>query len=398
MKLVFFCNFLNHHQVLVADELYRLLDNDYRFVATMPVDESLLKGGSDYSNTKSYCICAYNGGKALEQALTLAREAEVCVFGGDALSFAIERGRNGKGLSFEISERWLKKGWLNLASPRLMKWLWSYHTLFHKAGFYRLCASAFTSEDDMRLRAYKGRAFEWGYFTDVKDFGFENGKDVIRMVTNGSILNQTKPNKTNLKKSSLTKLMWCARFIDFKHPEMAVKLAKRLKVDGYNFQLDMYGDGKMRSVIQKMVNGYGLADYICLKKNVPNKQIQEAMANHDIFLFTSSKKEGWGVVANEAMSNKCCLVGSDEIGAVPYLVKDGVNGMVFKSKSVDSLYQQVKYLLDHPAERRMMAEQGYQDMVSLWNSKHAAESLLTLIKDIQNGQLSSIQEGPCSKA
>ena len=177
-----------------------------------------------------------------------------------------------------------------------------------------------------------------------------------------------------------------------------MKLANRLKVDGYNFQLDMYGDGKMRSVIQKMVNGYGLADYICLKKNVPNKQIQEAMANHDIFLFTSSKKEGWGAVANEAMSNKCCLVGSDEIGAVPYLVKDGVNGMVFKSKSVDSLYQQVKYLLDHPADRRMMAEQGYQDMVSLWNSKHAAESLLTLIKDIQNGQLSSIQEGPCSKA
>jgi glycosyltransferase involved in cell wall biosynthesis len=98
------------------------------------------------------------------------------------------------------------------------------------------------------------------------------------------------------------------------------------------------------------------------------------------------------------MSNKCCLVGSDKIGAVPYLVKDGFNGMVFKSKSVDSLYQQVKYLFDHPAERRMMAEQGYQYIVSLWSPKHAAESLLSLIKDIQNGQLSSIQEGPCSKA
>jgi hypothetical protein len=56
------------------------------------------------------------------------------------------------------------------------------------------------------------------------------------------------------------------------------------------------------------------------------------------------------------------------------------------------------YLLDHSAERRMMAEQGYQDIVSLWSPKHAAESLLTLIKDIQNGQLSSIQEGPCSQA
>lgn len=98
------------------------------------------------------------------------------------------------------------------------------------------------------------------------------------------------------------------------------------------------------------------------------------------------------------MSNKCCLLGSDKIGAVPYLVKDGFNGMVFKSKSVDSLYQQVKYLFDNPAEHRIMAEQGYLDIVSLWNPKHAAESLLTLIKDIQNGQISSFKDGPCSKA
>ena len=120
--------------------------------------------------------------------------------------------------------------------------------------------------------------------------------------------------------------------------------------------------------------------------------------NQDIFLITSDREEGWGVVVNESMSNKCCLVGSDEIGAVSYLVKEGVNGKVFKSKSIDSLYQQVKYLLDHPAESRTMAERGYQDMVSFWSAKQAAENLLTLIKDIQNGDVSSIKEGPCSKA
>ena len=98
------------------------------------------------------------------------------------------------------------------------------------------------------------------------------------------------------------------------------------------------------------------------------------------------------------MSNKCCLVGSDMIGAVPFLVNDGFNGMVFKSRSEDSLYKKVKYLIDYPAERRAMATRGHQDIVSLWSPKQAAANLLTLIKDIQNRQLSSIQEGPCSKA
>ena len=192
--------------------------------------------------------------------------------------------------------------------------------------------------------------------------------------------------------------MWCARFIDWKHPELVVKLAKKLKVDGYNFQLNMYGDGKMKPTIYKFIDAFGLTDCVTLKGNVPNEQIQQAMADHDIFLFSSSKEEGWGVVANEAMNNKCCLVGSDMIGAVPFLMNDGYNGIVFKSRSEDSLYKKVKYLIDHPAERRVMAEQGHQDIVSFWSPKQAAANLLTLIKDIQNGQVSSIKEGPCSKA
>lgn len=247
-----------------------------------------------------------------------------------------------------------------------------------KKPLYKLCSGGFVASDQYKLKTFKGKCYKWGYFTKVKDLKNERFK-----------LKQL---------DESVSLMWCARFIDWKHPELAVKLAKKLKADGYNFQLDMYGDGKMKSTIQKLIDAFGLTDCICLKGNVPNEQIHEALANHDIFLFSSDEKEGWGVVANEAMSNKCCLVGSDMIGAVPFLVNDGYNGMVFKSRSEDSLYKKVKYLIDYPAERRAMATRGHQDIVSLWSPKQAAANLLTLIKDIQNRQLSSIQEGPCSKA
>ena len=59
--------------------------------------------------------------------------------------------------------------------------------------------------------------------------------------------------------------MWCARFIDWKHPELVVKLAKKLKADGYNFRLDMYGDGKMKSDIHKLIQALGLNDCVRLK-------------------------------------------------------------------------------------------------------------------------------------
>lgn len=377
MKLVFYSLVLNHHQVYVADEFYRLLGDDYAFVETSKCLDN--KGVKEDYSTRPYLVRSWKSKKAYEKAMSLALNAEVCVFSGyEALPF--EKARMRKGLfSFDMGERMLKRGWLNLASSRILKMVMAYHFGgWSKKPLYKLCCSAFAAEDQYKLWSFKEKCFKWGYFTEVKELKDESFK---------------------LKASDESvRLMWCARFIDWKHPEMAVKLAKILKVDGYNFHLDMYGDGEMKPTIQKLIDDFGLTDRICLRGIVPNEQIQEAMANHDIFLFTSDEEEGWGAVANEAMSNKCCLVGSDKIGAVPYLVKDGFNGMVFKNKSVDSLYQQVKYLFDHPAERRMMAEQGYRDIVSLWSPKHAAANLLTLIKDIQNGQLSSIQKGPGSNA
>jgi glycosyltransferase involved in cell wall biosynthesis len=377
MKIVFFSLVLNHHQAPVADEFYKLLGADYTFVETAKCLDN--KGVTEDYSTRSYLLRSWESKRAYKEAMSLALNADICVFSGyEALPF--ERARMRKGLlSFEMGERLLKRGWLNLLSPKILKLVLSYHVGgWSKKPLYKLCCGAFVAKDQYKLWSFQGKCFKWGYFTKVRELKDERFK-------------------LNAFDDSVS-LMWCARFLYWKHPEMAVKLAKRLKDDGYNFYLDMYGDGEMKPTIQKLIDDFGLTDRICLKGIAPNEQIQEAMANHDIFLFTSDEEEGWGAVANEAMSNKCCLVGSDKIGAIPYLVKDGLNGMVFKSKSVDSLYQKVKYLFDHPVERRLMAEQGYQDIVSLWSPKHAAESLLSLIKDIQNGQSSSIQEGPCSKA
>lgn len=44
-KIVFFSNYLNHHQMPLADAFYELLGDDYAFVVTMPVEAEHLKGG-----------------------------------------------------------------------------------------------------------------------------------------------------------------------------------------------------------------------------------------------------------------------------------------------------------------------------------------------------------------
>lgn len=379
MKLVFYCNYLNHHQVLVADELYKHLGDNYAFVATLPRNDKELKGGVDYSS-RPYCILAGESHEAHERAMELARTADVCVFGACSQEYAEERARlKDCGLSFEMGERWLKRGWLNVLSPTLRQWWMNYMRYYHKKPFYKLCSSAFVANDDNRLGAYRGRHFKWGYFTGVDcDFDVEASPDVST--------------------TEITPLMWCSRFLSWKHPELAVKLAQRLKDEGYRFVLDFYGSGEVEQNTRDLVEGLGLQDVVRFHGAIPNEQVLKNMSRHKIFLFTSDRFEGWGAVANEAMSQGCALVGSDAIGSVPYLIEHRKNGMIFKSGDVDSLTLCVKELLDNSSLLDSIRHDAVKSMQTMWSPKVAARNLLQLIDDLQNGRVCSIEKGPCSKA
>lgn len=387
MIVTFFWNYLNHHQVFIADAMYNLLGGNFRFVATLPRSEKELKGGMDYSN-RPYCILAGESEESHRQAVMYAESADVCVFGACSQEYAVIRAKNNpKGLSFECGERWLKRGFLNVLSPVLRQWWMNYMRYYRKANFYKLCSSAFAAHDDELLGCYKGRHFKWGYFTKVED-------------------NFVEASDADVSTKEKVHILWCARFLLLKHPELVIELAAKLKKDGYDVAIDMYGDEAStpsrntypRNKLLALIDKLGVADIVTLKGNRPNSEILKAMQERDIFLFTSDRLEGWGAVANEAMSNGCVLVASDAIGSTHYLVKHKETGMIFRSCDLDSLYEQVIYLLDNPEARKQISKAGRESMVKLWSPQNAAKSLLQLIEDIQARRESSVEEGPCSKA
>lgn len=377
MKIVFFSNFINHHQSIFADELYKNTDENYIFIETMPMFDWLKSGGYDDFSSRPYVLQAWKDDASKKKAEELCVNADVAIFGADSLDYQIMRAKTGK-LSFEVSERWLKKGILNLLSPRLLRNMWYYHTLFRKKPVYKLCSSAYAAGDQYKMFSFKDRCYKWGYFTRVDDYDIEASLDNRQAIE--------------------FRLMWCARFLKWKHPEMAIKLAARLKAKGYTFTLDMYGSGVELERMQLLARQLDVTDVVRFCGNLPNDQILEQMRCHDIFLFTSDRNEGWGAVANEAMSNGCVLVGSDAIGSVPFLVKDGENGCVFKSCDLDSLMNKVEYLLNNRTEIRRLAVNGYLTMKTVWSPENAARNLMTLIDDLRNGRDTSVADGPCSIA
>ena len=280
MKLVFYSLVLNHHQACIADEFFNLLGDDYAFVETAECHDS--KGGAaDYSK-RPYLVKAWSSRTEYAKAMQMALKADVCVFSGyEALPF--ERARMKRGLlSFDMGERMLKRGWLNLASPRILKMVMAYHLGgWSKKPIYKLCCSAFGKGDQYKLHSFRKRCYKWGYFIDVPT-----------VVSDGMFV----VNK------SCVKFMWCARFLKLKHPELIIKMAQNLKREGYGFHLDIYGDEGnaapseevyTRNDLEHLTEEYGVKDVVTFYGNKPNDEIIKAMQEHDVFLFTSDQREGW---------------------------------------------------------------------------------------------------------
>ena len=385
MKLVFYSLILNHHQACIADEFYKIIGDDYAFVETAECHDS--KGATDDYSQRPYLIRAWASTDEYAKAMQMALMADVCVFSGyEALPFEKARMKRGL-LSFDMGERMLKRGWLNLASPRILKMVMAYHLGgWSKKPIYKLCCSAFGKGDQYKLHSFRKKCYKWGYFIDVptvvSDGMFEVNKSCI-------------------------KFMWCARFLKLKHPELIIKMAQNLKREGYGFHLDIYGDEGnaapseevyTRNDLERLTEEYGVKDVVTFYGNKPNDVIIKAMQEHDVFLFTSDQREGWGAVVNESMANGCAVISSNVIGSTGYLVKDGRTGFSFNNLNSDSLTENAKWLIEHPAELEQMKKQAYTTMRDVWSPRKAAEALLKLIDDLKNGRDTSILTGPCSKA
>lgn len=378
MKIVTVSIILNIHQAYMADALYEVTGGQYWFVETG--EENLLgdrKGGDSDFTKRPYLIQASKSMSSFKKAMWVIREADIVVYGSAPLKYLKERVLTGK-ITFINSERWLKKGLLNLLSPNLIKQQLFYYTHCYNKPVYALCSSAYASHDYQLMHSFKGRCYKWGYFTQTRNYDIEIVQEE--------------------KRSATVRILWVARFIGWKHPEKMLELALKLHERGINFIIDMIGVGEMFHCIQTQIESMGLSEHVFLHGFVSNSKVLDLMRTHHIFCLTSDKNEGWGAVLNEAMSSGCCPVSSIAAGATPYLVEDGVNGFSFDLKKKDDLLEKVLWLIEHPKERERMSIEAYKTIHEVWCPKNAADQFYKLCDSILSGNVCNIADGPCSKA
>lgn len=377
IKITFFSNYLIHHQTPLCEALMKLSKVDFHFVATEPTDNERINMGYRDYNDVPYVVYSYKDNAQYKEALRLGSESDVVIIGSAPDVFIKERLKQNR-LTFRYFERFFKEGRIRILDPRVLYCHYKQDFRYRNKNLYMLCASAYTAPDCRFIFSYPNKTYKWGYFPETECLPYEN-------------LNELKNNNKRIK------ILWASRFIKLKHPEDVIDLAKKLKNENCDFEIEMLGIGELREKYERIVIGSGLSDIITFTGPFPPQEVLKHMQSADIFLFTSDRNEGWGAVLNESMSSGCAVVASREIGSVPYLIEDGKNGLVYDRKVKNSLYNCVKKLIDDETLREKLGKNAYDTIKNVWNAETATDRLLKLIDCINNSTETPFTSGPCSK-
>ena len=372
--IVIASNYFNHHQRYLSEALDEMTGHSFFFIETMEMEQERKNMGWGTTDIPVYVLQAYDPAQR-KKCRKLIQEADVVIWGSCPYGLILPRLLAHK-LTFCYSERIFKEGLFGFGYwGRVIK----YGLLYRppQKNHYLLASSAYTAADHARLHEFRGKALRWGYFPQTI------GYDLPQLMT----------------EKNPTSILWAARMIPWKHPEYAITAAKQLHRWGCAFTMELVGNGELQQEMERLVAKEGLQAQVKLTGACTPEQVRKKMERAAIFLVTSDQNEGWGAVVNEAMNSGCAVVACRGVGAAPFLIENGKNGLLFEVGDPAGLAAQTRFLLEHPRQRQQLGEEAYRTIAETWNSSCAARRLIALSQDLLDGKKPVLpQSGPCSPA
>lgn len=372
--IVIASNYFNHHQRYLSEALDEMTGHSFFFIETMEMEQERKNMGWGTADIPVYVLQEYDPVQR-KKCRKLIQEADVVIWGSCPYGLILPRLLAHK-LTFCYSERIFKEGLSGFGYwGRAIK----YGLLYRppQKNHYLLASSAYASADHARLNLFRDKTLRWGYFPQAITYSLPQ------------LMTEKNP----------TTILWAARMIPWKHPEYAIDVAKQLRQWGCDFTMELVGNGELQQEMERLVAKEGLQAQVKLTGACTPEQVRRKMERAAIFLVTSDQNEGWGAVVNEAMNSGCAVVACRGVGAAPFLIESGKNGLLFEVGDPAGLAAQTRFLLEHPRQRQQMGEEAYRTIADTWNSSCAARRLIALSQDLLDGKTPALPEsGPCSPA
>lgn len=174
-----------------------------------------------------------------------------------------------------------------------------------------------------------------------------------------------------------------ARMEDYKGHLYLVHAAKLLKDQGRtNFRVLMAGTGSFEEEVSRAVVEMGVDDVVQMLGF--RSDVAELLNILDVQLNASYGTEATSLALLEGMSLGLPSIVSD-YGGNPYLIENGVNGLVFPSQDSLALSKCMIRLMDHPNEVKHMGQKARERFNAQFTGPVFARNIERIYLDVRKG-------------
>jgi glycosyltransferase involved in cell wall biosynthesis len=299
-------------------------------------------------------------------------DADVAVLGACPHEVQAARAATGK-LTFVTSERLWKKPfvWWRMLNPRYARGVRRYTGIANRPNVHYLAMGAYAAGDVRRIGAYGDRLWTWAYFAEIA----------------------SKPPQPRI--NDQVRMLWVGRMLEWKRVDLLLKAVARVCYEPAFGRLDVVGAGPERPGLLKLARKLNLGDKCIFHEPVAPDRVRELMGQADVYVLPSNRYEGWGVVANEAMSEGAVLVANEQTAAARVLIDHGRTGFLFKDGDVAGLADVLRSLLADASLRGTVRQAAWLNIQRLWHPRVGAERLVGLCEGLLGlAPMPTYEEGP----
>jgi colanic acid/amylovoran biosynthesis glycosyltransferase len=175
------------------------------------------------------------------------------------------------------------------------------------------------------------------------------------------------------KDDSVIEIVCVGRLVPTKGQLILLRAVSELLAKGYPVRLRLIGDGADRTRLEKFILDHGLGDVVVLEGARNHESTRRLLGRAHIFALASFA-EGLPVALMEAMAMQIPCV-STYVGAIPELIRDGLDGLLVPASSHEALCNALERLIVNPDLRQILAHSGRLRVLELHNLKRNVSCL-----------------------
>lgn len=168
------------------------------------------------------------------------------------------------------------------------------------------------------------------------------------------------PNYTSIcqvvdKPKETINIIFARRLFYYRGTRVFVSAIKKILCECKDVHVTIAGCGPDEQFMKESLSGFSNVTFT----KYDSRESLNIHASQHIAVVPSTGSEGTSLSLLEAMSSQCAVVCTD-VGGMTNIVLDGFNGKMVAAGNDEKLYEAIKFLVENPNERQLLAENGYQ--------------------------------------